>query len=230
MLSFSLFAYRRSALLALAVLLGAASTARSQAARPSIALAGSPATPAPARAERATAKAATASRAAAAPVLDGRTDDPAWQDAQVIDQFLQYEPNEGTESRFRTEARVTYDDRNLYVLARMYDPAPDSIISLLSRRDVRTASEQVKIVIDSYNDNKTGYEFIVNPAGVKRDFSVSNDNNEDSSWDGVWDVATRIDSLGWVAEFRIPFSQIRYAPGDEHVFGLLVVRDIARTN
>src|SRR5215211_6582320 len=229
MLSFSLFAYRRSALLALAVLLGAASTARSQAARPSIALAGSPATPAPARAERATAKAATASRAAASPVLDGRTDDPAWQHAQIIDQFLEYEPNEGQETRFRTEARVTYDDRYLYVLARMYDPAPDSIVSLLSRRDVKTSSEQLKLVVDSYNDKKTGFTFIVNPAGVKRDLYVFNDNNEDGSWDAVWDVATKIDSLGWVAEFRIPFSQIRFAPGKEQTFGLIIGRDIART-
>jgi hypothetical protein len=162
-------------------------------------------------------------------VLDGRTDDPAWSTAQVIDQFLEYDPKEGAETRFRTEVRVTYDDRSLYLLARMYDPAPDSIISLLSRRDVRTSSEQLKLVIDSYHDKKTAFQFITNPAGVKRDFYVSNDNNEDPSWDAVWDVATRIDSVGWVAEFRIPFSQIRYAPGDEHTFGLLVVRDVART-
>ena len=229
MLSSHLSASRRSATLALAMLLGAACSARSQSASPSVTLAGRPTDPAPARTERATATAAMATRATVAPTLDGRTDDAAWQNAQLIDQFLQYEPNEGTESRFRTEARVTYDDRNLYVLVRMYDPAPDSIVSLLSRRDVRTASEQIKVVIDSYNDDKTGYEFIVNPAGVKRDFSVSNDNNEDASWDGVWDVATKIDSLGWVAEFRIPFSQIRFAPGAEHTFGLLIGRDVART-
>jgi hypothetical protein len=229
MLSILLSASRRSATLALAMLLGAVSTARSQSATPTVTLAGRPTEPAPARAERATATAAMATRATVAPTLDGRTDDAAWQNAQIIDQFLQYEPNEGTESRFRTEARVTYDDRNLYVLARMYDPAPDSIISLLSRRDVRTASEQLKLVIDSYNDKKTGFTFIVNPAGVKRDFSISNDDNEDSSWDGVWDVATKIDSLGWVAEFRIPFSQIRFAPGAEHTFGLIVNRDVART-
>ena len=222
-------AFRRSAALALAVLLGAASIARAQNTNATVTLAGRPTEPAPARAARATATAAMATRATVAPTLDGRADDAAWQTAQIIDQFLQYEPNEGTESRFRTEARVTYDDRNLYVLARMYDPAPDSIISLLSRRDVRTASEQLKLVIDSYNDKKTGYEFIVNPAGVKRDFSVSNDNNEDASWDGVWDVATRIDSLGWVAEYRIPFSQLRFAAGDEHTFGLIIGRDVART-
>ncbi|MFL5468719.1 MAG: DUF5916 domain-containing protein [Gemmatimonadaceae bacterium] len=184
----------------------------------------------PATGSRATATAAMASRANTAPVLDGKTDDAAWQNAQVIDQFLEYDPKKGAETRFKTEVRVTYDDRNLYVLARMYDPAPDSIVSLLSRRDVRTASEQLKLMIDSYHDRRTGYEFCVNPAGVKRDFYVYNDNNEDQTWDGVWDVATRVDSLGWVAEFRIPFSQLRFNNKDEHTFGFMVVRDVARTS
>ncbi|MEP6618022.1 MAG: DUF5916 domain-containing protein [bacterium] len=174
--------------------------------------------------------AASASRAIVAPVLDGKGDDAAWQTAQVIDQFLENQPNEGKESRFKTEVRVLYDDRYLYVLARMYDPAPDSIVSALSRRDVRTNSEQIKLVIDSYHDKKTAFEFATNPAGVKRDYYATEDgNNEDSSWDAVWDVATRIDSAGWVAEFRIPFSQIRFAPGGDHAFGLIVQRDIART-
>ena len=178
---------------------------------------------------RATATSARAARVTTPPLLDGRADDAAWASAQVIDEFLEYEPNEGKVSRFKTEVRITYDDRYLYVLGRMHDPAPDSIVSLLSRRDVRTSSEQLKLVIDSYNDKKTAFQFVTNPAGVKRDYYVSNDNNEDGSWDAVWDVATKIDSVGWVAEFRIPFSQIRYAPGDDHVFGLIVVRDIART-
>ncbi len=181
-------------------------------------------------ASRATATLAMASRATAAPVLDGKTDDPAWQTAQVIDQFLQYQPKKGVEPRFKTEVRVTYDDKYIYILGRMYDPAPDSIVSLLSRRDVRTASEQLKIVIDSYHDRRTGFEFCVNPAGVKRDYYVYDDTNEDPTWDGIWDVATRIDSVGWVAEFRIPFSQLRFGNSSDHTFGLLVVRDIGRTS
>jgi hypothetical protein len=179
---------------------------------------------------RASATAATANRASTAPVLDGKTDDPAWQSAQVIDQFLEYQPKKGVATRFKTEVRVTYDDKYIYVLGRMYDPAPDSIVSLLSRRDVRTASEQLKIVIDSYHDRRTGFEFCVNPAGVKRDYYVYDDTNEDPTWDGIWDVATRIDSVGWVAEFRIPFSQLRFGNSADHAFGLLVVRDIARTS
>ncbi len=178
----------------------------------------------------AAAPAATAVRATQAPVLDGIATDPVWATARVIDDFREYEPDEGAVSRFRTEVRVAYDDRNLYVLARMFDPAPDSIISLLSRRDVRTQSEQLKLVIDSYRDGRTAYQFITNPAGVKRDFYVYNDGVEDPSWDAVWDVATAIDSLGWVAEFRIPFSQMRFANKAEHTFRMLIVRDVARTN
>jgi hypothetical protein len=186
--------------------------------------------PADRGASRASATRAQAVRAAQAPVLDGRFDDPVWRSAQVIDGFLEYEPNEGAETRFRTEARVAFDDHNLYVLVVMHDPAPDSIVSLLARRDVRVNSEQLKLVIDSYHDRRTAFQFAVNPAGVKRDFYVSNDVNEDPSWDAVWDVATAIDpELGWVAEFRIPFSQLRFPAREEHTFGLMIVRDVART-
>jgi hypothetical protein len=180
-------------------------------------------------ASRSPANAAQATRTATAPVIDGRPDDPAWARAQVIDQFLEYEPNTGAEPRFRTELRVLFDDRYLYILGRMYDPAPDSIISLLSRRDVRTESEQLKLVIDSYHDRRTAYQFILNPAGVKRDFYVYNDNVEDPTWDAVWDGMASVDSLGWVAEFRIPFSQMRFADLEAHTFGFMAVRDVART-
>ena len=60
-------------------------------------------------------------------MLDGKTDDPAWKNAQVIDKFLEYDPKPGAETRFKTEVRVVHDDKYLYVLARMFDPAPDSI-------------------------------------------------------------------------------------------------------
>ncbi len=180
-------------------------------------------------ASMASATIASATSVSVAPVLDGKLDDPAWARAQSIDKFLEYDPTTGAETRFKTDVRIVHDEKYLYIMARMYDPAPDSIVSLLSRRDVRTQSEQLKIVIDSYHDKQTGYEFCVNPAGVKRDFYVSSDTNEDDSWDGVWDVATAIDSLGWVAEFRIPFSQIRFPNASSHTFGLMIVRDVART-
>src|SRR5688500_990951 len=98
----------------------------------------------------------------------------------------------------------------------------------LSRRDVRGPSDQIKLLIDSYNDKRSGYEFAVNPDGVKRDYSISNDGNEDGSWNGVWDVATKVDSLGWTAEFQIPLSQLRYSRGATNTFGFGIWRDIER--
>jgi hypothetical protein len=173
---------------------------------------------------------ATAISISVPPELDGRDDDAVWRGAPVIDAFRQFHPAEDGEPSFRTEARLAYDARNLYVLVRAFDPHPDSILPLLSRRDVRTNSDQIKVVIDAYRDRRTGVSMIVNPAGVKRDASIFNDLNEDLSWDGVWDAAARIDSLGWVAEFRIPFSQLRFSPGEIHTFGFGIWRDIARRN
>jgi hypothetical protein len=172
----------------------------------------------------------SATRAGKAPVIDASDADEVWRSAAVIDGFRVFDPTEDGNPPFRTEARIAYDARTLYVFVRMHDPRPDSIVSLLSRRDTRTASDQIKVMIDSYYDRRSGYEFAVNPAGVKRDYYISDDSNEDISWDAVWDVATRIDSLGWTAEFSIPLSQMRFNTQDENAFGVMIMRDVARSN
>ncbi len=176
----------------------------------------------------ATSTIATASRALKRPVIDGRDDDAVWREAQPITDFHQFSPVANGDARFKTEGKVAYDDQDFYVFIRMYDPHPDSILRLLGRRDVRVATDQIKIIVDPYHDLRTGYEFAVNPAGVKRDYAVYNDINEDGSWDGVWEAATTVDSLGWTAEFRIPLSQLRYADAKEHTFGFGIWRDIDR--
>jgi hypothetical protein len=171
---------------------------------------------------------ATAVRASRAPVIDGRETDEVWAGAPATSDFREFQPKEGGPPRFRTEFKAAYDDRNLYVFVRMFDPQPDSIMRALSRRDVRGASDQIKLMIDSYFDRRNGYEFAVNPDGVKRDYAIYNDRDEDDSWDAIWDVGTRIDSAGWTAEFRIPLSQMRYANRANHTFGFAVWRDIER--
>ncbi|MEP6620270.1 MAG: DUF5916 domain-containing protein [bacterium] len=162
------------------------------------------------------------------PVIDGREDDAIWRTAPASSDFVEFQPKQGTAPRFRTEFKVAYDDRNLYVFVRAFDPHPDSIMNALTRRDIRGPSDQLKVMIDSYNDKRSGFEFAVNPAGVKRDYAMYNDNNEDQNWDGIWEAGTQIDSLGWTAEFRIPFSQLRYATKQEHEFGFAIWRDIER--
>jgi len=176
-----------------------------------------------------TARTAVAHRATTPPVIDGKDNDDVWRQAPVIKDFRQFQPTEDANPSFPTEAKVAYDDRNFYVFVRAFDSHPDSIKKLLARRDVRICCDQIKIVIDSYHDRRTGFEFAVNPAGVKRDYAMyGDDQQEDDAWDGVWEVGTQIDSLGWTAEFRIPLSQLRYAHAPTNVFGFAIWRDIDR--
>jgi hypothetical protein len=177
-----------------------------------------------------TATRAMAVAAARPPAIDGKDDDEVWREAHAITQFEEWSPTEGKPARFPTEAKIAYDAANLYVFVRCFDPHPDSIIRLLSRRDNFPPSDRVIIVLDSYHDRRTGYEFGVSVSGVKADVAVYDDGTEDGAWDGVWDVATRVDSLGWTAEFRIPLSQIRYGPQREHTFGFAIDRDLYRYN
>src|SRR5690349_20800875 len=146
--------------------------------------------------------AVAAVRTTIAPVLNRFDGDPAWADAPVISEFRVFRPTDGAMPKFRTEAKVLYDERDLYVLVRAFDPHPDSIVGLLARRDVQTPSDMISIFIDSYHDRRTGYEFDVNPVGVKTDYAIYQDGNEDGAWDGIWEVATKVDSLGWIAVFR----------------------------
>ncbi|HEX6557824.1 MAG TPA: DUF5916 domain-containing protein [Longimicrobiales bacterium] len=171
---------------------------------------------------------ARALRTAQAIVIDGLAGDAVWQMAPKLSGFTQFEPKDGGAPSFKTEFQVSYDDRNLYVFVRAYDPHPDSIRHALTRRDQRGPSDQIKVLIDAYHDKRTGYEFAVNPDGVMRDYSMYDDTNEDESWNGVWQVGTSVDALGWTAEFRIPLSQLRYAESPAHTFGFGVWRDIER--
>ncbi|HEU4882033.1 MAG TPA: DUF5916 domain-containing protein [Longimicrobium sp.] len=166
----------------------------------------------------------------AAPVLDGRLDDAAWAQAPAAGDFVQSKPHAGQPATERTEARVVYDGGAVYVAMRAYDDAPDSIAAQLGRRDAGGIySDWLHVVFDSYHDRRTGYRFSVNPRGVKMDAFHFNDGDEDGGWDAVWDVAARVDSAGWTAEFRIPLSQLRFKPGaGEQTWGLQFGRDVAR--
>src|SRR3989442_6758848 len=93
---------------------------------------------------------ATAVRATTPVVIDGRDDDEVWRIAPPITQFREFQPKEDGDPRFPTEAKVAYDDRYFYVFIRAFDPHPDSILKLLARRDIRAATDQLKIMVDSY--------------------------------------------------------------------------------
>ncbi len=162
--------------------------------------------------------------------LDGRLDEPAWLGAFPFSDFVQRDPHEGHPPSEPTEVRVLYTDAALYVGVRAFDSKPDQIAKRLTRRDEDSPSDWILVAVDSYHDRRTAFAFSVNPAGVKKDEYLYNDTNGDDSWNAVWDVAVSVDSLGWTAEFEIPFSQLRFPKLDRHEFGFNVVRVINRLN
>ncbi len=174
--------------------------------------------------------AATPVAEASAVRLDGEFNDAAWNAAPVIDGFVQREPSEGKTPTFRTEARVVYDAAAIYVSIRAFDPDPSKVVGILTRRDTDSPSDWVSVIIDSYHDRRTAYEFAVNAAGVKADKYRFADLNEDTSWDAVWDVKVGTDAEGWRAQFRIPFSQLRFDPKKAETFGFAVTRRVGRLN
>ena len=163
-----------------------------------------------------------------APLMQARLDDPAWRSVPAVSSFTQWSPRDGAAPSLRTELRVAYDERNLYVLVRAFDPSPDSIVRTVTRRDGTSASDEIGVYIDPSLDRRSGYEFYVNAAGVQRDVAISADSREDITWDAVWTAVARVDSAGWTAEFRIPFSQLRFPSTPRHEFGFLVSRVIQR--
>jgi hypothetical protein len=178
-----------------------------------------------------------AARAAAQPMttasaiqVDGDLSEEIWQRAVPISGFRQREPKEGAPATFETEARVAYDSHAIYVAVQAHDPEPARIVGIRTRRDEGSPSDWIRVIIDSFHDRRSAYEFAVNPAGVKSDAYWYNDANNDLGWDAIWDVAVSRNERGWRAEFRVPFSQLRFHPSAAAIFGFAVVRQIGRLN
>lgn len=167
-------------------------------------------------------------RAMRAPRIDGMDNDDIWRTAQPLTDFRQFDPTEDGDPTFRTEARIAYDARNLYVLVRAHDPRPDSILTVLQRRDGMALADDIVVGFDSYHDKRTGYLFRLTAAGTMADGYMFNDGEEDWGWNAVWEGSARIDSLGWIAEYRIPLSQLRYVPRGDNTFGVAIMRRVAR--
>ncbi len=166
-----------------------------------------------------------------APSIDGKLGDPVWAKVEWQGDFVQREPYEGAKPSERTAFKILFDDKALYVAIRAFDSEPVKIERRVSRRDT-IDGDWVDITLDSYFDHLTGFCFGVNAAGVKADQLFVNgglgDNDQDMSWDPIWEVETSVDAEGWTAEMRIPFSQLRFGNKDEQVWGLQVTRGLFR--
>jgi hypothetical protein len=158
--------------------------------------------------------------------VDGRLDEAAWASAPAYDDFTQIDPDEGQPASQRTVVRILYDDEALYVGARLYDTG--QVIGRLGRRDMDLGdSDWLGVMLDSYHDHRTAFGFDINPAGVHRD-EIKVIETDDNSWDPVWDGATTVDDSGWTAEYRIPFSQLRFSSAEVQTWGIQLERVIGR--
>ncbi len=165
-----------------------------------------------------------------APVIDGILDEPVWKEGSWVDDFTQHEPYNGKKASQRTEFCVVFDKDNMYVGIKAFDTSPDSIVNRLTRRD-QVDGDVAGVIFDSFHDLRTGFLFGSSSSGVKFDQMFSDDGQqEDSSWDPNWWVKTSINSEGWVAEMKIPFSQVRFEKNSGDVWGLQFFRILYRNN
>jgi hypothetical protein len=171
-----------------------------------------------------------ARRAEGAISLDDRLDDAAWTTADSIVDFRQREPVEGAPASERTVVKLLRDADALYVSVRAYDREPARIRATQLRRDADlTVDDYVTVLIDGFDERRGAFLFRTNPNGAMWDAQLTGFDDTNENWNGVWDVVTRRDSQGWLAEFRIPFQTLRFRPGRSSI-GFNVDRFIRRKN
>lgn len=162
--------------------------------------------------------------------LDGDLSDAAWSQAAVIDRFYETSPGNNTPPKVKTVAYLMYDARYFYIGVRADDPEPQRIRAPFVDRDgVIGTDDNIAIFLDTRNDKRSAIEIRVNPRGIQAD-GIFNDAGpiEDFSPDFFYDTAAKIDATGWSAEFRIPFSTLRYDQRDPQTWNILVWRNYPR--
>jgi len=145
------------------------------------------------------------------PKIDGQVD-PVWLQTAAQDSFRQREPYQGEPARVETKFYILYDEHNIYFLFIMLDDWPASIpVRVLERDQDFSPDDHINFYLDTYNDHRRAYLFSTNPAGIERDGLISeNGHNVDMTWDGIFSAAARVNEFGWVAEFSIPFTTLRF--------------------
>jgi hypothetical protein len=195
----------------------------------------------------ATQKRVSAQRTKVAPVIDGNLDEPAWNSAVPVSDFVQAEPSEGLPASEKTEVRLLYDDKMIYVGVICYDADPSRIVTTDSRRDSGLdAMDSFRMIFDTYHDRQNGFIFGTNVTGIEYDAQVRNEGESlrtgppgalgggnsggsgagvNVNWDASWEVKTQVTDIGWVAEFAIPLRTLRYGPPPQ-VWGVNFSRNI----
>ncbi|MCP4658457.1 MAG: carbohydrate binding family 9 domain-containing protein [bacterium] len=163
-----------------------------------------------------------------APVVDGHMNEKVWEEAALVTDFIQIEPDAGAPATEKTEIRIGYDDRTLYIGARCYQSEPEKIVAVAMDRDRPFGTEDsVHIVLDTFLDGKNAFYFATNPLGAQLDALVRNDGEDRNyAWDGVWASGASLDARGWTAEIAIPWRTLRFSRTEEQIWGINLRRNI----
>ena len=168
------------------------------------------------------------------PAIDGRLDEAFWNEQGVWSElFIQAEPYERSLPQQATKMKLLYDEHHIYVGVICHDLSPDAINRFLGNRDEYTLGDYVSVAFDPYHDARAATQFILNAGGNKSDMIVTDDMSYNTSWNAVWEGRVALDEARsqWTAEFRIPFSQLRYNQSSpDGTWGLHVRRVIYRNN
>lgn len=162
-----------------------------------------------------------------APVIDGKLEDDAWKQATVFKDFLQIKPGDNIAPSKPTEARIGYDSRTLYFAFRCFDD-PDKIRATVAKRDDVFSDDNVRILLDTFNDQRRAYVLGWNPFGIQQDGIITEGSGEDYSIDIVMESKGVIDSEGWTVEVAIPFKSLRYKAGRDRLWGIHIAREFFR--
>ncbi|MBM3296157.1 MAG: carbohydrate binding family 9 domain-containing protein [Candidatus Aminicenantes bacterium] len=175
------------------------------------------------------------------PKIDGRLDNPLWDAAVRLENFTQFEPQEGAKPSERTTAYLGHDRHNLYIAFRCYDSNPKAVRACLAPRDQVRGDDGVAVYLDTFNDRKRAFVFEVNPCGIQSDgvFAEGGGGGRrgrggfdpvDRNWNTHFLAHAELDDQGYTVEMAIPFKSLRFPAGEKQVWGLQLMRSIRRKN
>lgn len=160
-------------------------------------------------------------------ILSGKLDDPLWKTAIPVELKYEILPGDNLPAREKTIVKILYDDKNIYFGFECSDSNPLQIRANYSDRDKIYNDDYVQVVIDTYKDYQKGYEFTVNPFGIRGDLLISSgENNLSQDW--IWNSAAALNNSGWTAEIAIPFSSLVFSNNNEQTWGLNLFRSMPR--
>ena len=160
------------------------------------------------------------------PTINGILEAGEWSNATIVELNYETNPGDSVPAPVKTTAYMMEDGEQIYFAFMAHDPEPENILAFIRDRDGIFQDDFVGVILDTFNDERRGFEFFVNPMGSQGDLTRDDSlNNEDSSWDAVWDSAGRVVENGYVVEMAIPYRALRFPSGlEEQTWGIQFLR------